>query len=242
VVGHAPLDAESEIAVLPGGVEPDRVEPGGAGVLQRDSGSVLAAAQLYRSPRLVEIEERSRPTAHSPWLAAALSANGDSALTATSYSPQRTAASTSSCMDKVSVSTPSGARMLGLQGIRRDVGVARCVQSAAPRSSSFCRRPVPQTFVCATVDTNCGVGSRLRIRSVSTMSQQMTCSGSGSQLDEAGGTEVAIEGERLADSEGAHDREACRVDKGVLPLIVLAQPRQGSLFCRLAHPGDGDSR
>lgn len=53
------------------------------------------------------------------------------------------------------------------------------------------------------------------------------------EFGEPGGREVAVEGERLLDSPGAHVGEAGRVDEGVLALVMLAQPAQGLVFERL---------
>lgn len=47
------------------------------------------------------------------------------------------------------------------------------------------------------------------------------------QFGEAGGCEVAVEGERLLEALGAHEGEAGRVDERVLALVVRPQPAQG---------------
>src|SRR5207253_7660524 len=46
------------------------------------------------------------------------------------------------------------------------------------------------------------------------------------QLDETGGGEVAVEGERLADPQRTHERETRGVHERVLSLVVLAEPAQ----------------
>jgi len=52
----------------------------------------------------------------------------------------------------------------------------------------------------------------------------------GAELDEAGGGEVAVEGERAADPQRAHQREAGGVDEGVLALVVAAEPDERVLL------------
>jgi predicted transcriptional regulator of viral defense system len=61
------------------------------------------------------------------------------------------------------------------------------------------------------------------------------------QFGEAGGGEVAVEGERVTDVVGAHVGEAGRVDERVLALVVLAQPAEGVVFDVLRDPGDLDA-
>jgi hypothetical protein len=61
-----------------------------------------------------------------------------------------------------------------------------------------------------------------------------------SQLQIADRREVAIERQRLAHAQGAHDIEACGVHEGVFPLIMPAQPIERSLLGLLANSGDTD--
>src|SRR6266516_7267478 len=46
-------------------------------------------------------------------------------------------------------------------------------------------------------------------------------------LDEPGGAEIVVKGERLVDPAAAHDGEAGRIDEGVLPLVMLTEPAPG---------------
>jgi ARG and Rhodanese-Phosphatase-superfamily-associated Protein domain len=48
----------------------------------------------------------------------------------------------------------------------------------------------------------------------------------GAKLDEAGGLEVAVEGERTLDPQRPHEREARGVDKRVLAFVVPPEPAQ----------------
>lgn len=58
-------------------------------------------------------------------------------------------------------------------------------------------------------------------------SARVVCLGfSGPQFGEAGCREVSVEGERLRDSLGTHEGEAGGVDKRVLALVVLAEPKK----------------
>ena len=63
-----------------------------------------------------------------------------------------------------------------------------------------------------------------------------------SQLDEARGSEVAVERECLGDPALAHDREACRVDEGVLALVVAAQPTERVALEFLVYTDHLDAR
>jgi hypothetical protein len=66
--------------------------------------------------------------------------------------------------------------------------------------------------------------------------------GSGSELAETRRGEVAVEGERLPDSQGPHQREAGGIDERVLALVVAAEPPQRLSFERLGHGDDLDPR
>lgn len=58
------------------------------------------------------------------------------------------------------------------------------------------------------------------------------------ELDEAGGREVTVEGERLADTKRAHDGETRRVDEGVRALVVPPQPAESIALERLGDEVD----
>jgi len=62
----------------------------------------------------------------------------------------------------------------------------------------------------------------------------------GAQFCEAGGGEVAVEGERLLNPLCPHVGEAGRVDEGVLALVVLAQPAEGLVLVLLGQAGNLD--
>jgi hypothetical protein len=65
---------------------------------------------------------------------------------------------------------------------------------------------------------------------------------SGTQLAEARGREVAVEGERPIDGQRAHEPEAGRVDVGVLTLVVATQPAEGVGFDVFGHREYLDAR
>ncbi len=65
---------------------------------------------------------------------------------------------------------------------------------------------------------------------------------SGTELDEAGGGEVAVEGERVAQAPTTHHREAGGVDERVLAFVVLAQPRQREVLILGRDPLDAHPR
>jgi len=58
------------------------------------------------------------------------------------------------------------------------------------------------------------------------------------QFREAGGGEVAVEGQRVPNALGAHVGEAGRVDEGVLALVVGAEPVEGLVFDLRRDGGD----
>ncbi len=60
----------------------------------------------------------------------------------------------------------------------------------------------------------------------------------GAELDEARGGEVAVEGERLADLQRSHQREARRVDERVLALATPSEPAERIRFELLGDEQD----